>query len=196
MAAAVMVVCATFAASCDYQPYHATTKEETEEANALLRSLPSLEDTEALAERVIEQTTATATQLDPAVKWYWTGEQITGGCHQPFDYTDGMHTVFQTYMSHTPISDAAWPQVADKIRSIMVGTGIVEDPKSYKNQPGINGIRFSHESGTEINIRTITATKVAAIDVDTGCRLPRSPRTSTSPTSWVLPTPVSTSPTR
>jgi len=173
-----IILAAVATSACDYNPYPPPTAQERSSAAKTILTLPPLEDIEEQLRNAILETAALATQLDPAVQWRWS-TQIAGlGCGIAYDGTGGERKTFRSYLSDTPISDTNWPRVAERARSLAEQAGL-HDSQNYK--PGYHGVNFVQDGGTGFDVNS---NKVAVISADTGCRLPRAVKdTSSSATS-------------
>lgn len=149
--------------------YNPTTPDQATQATENLKTLPSLEDTEAQVRAIIEQIGARVSAIAPSLTWRWHHEPSQGNCSPPFDKSHGQIILMAKYISDTPIPEEAWAQIFAIARDAAIELGTTR-MEVFKDAPGDHDVRFYNETGTAIRIGTL---KAALISGATGCRLPR-----------------------
>ncbi|WP_405161514.1 LppA family lipoprotein [Nocardia sp. NBC_01499] len=178
---APMIALIAFTAGCGLtdKPYgEPTPPDDTTKAAETLKTLPSLEDTEARLKQAVEQIGTAATAINPALRWAWNRDRATLGCDKPYDQTNGQRAILQHYVSDTAISEQDWPRIEEATRTA-AATFEATQVQILQNKPGHHDVRFSSDDGTTFGISTQQA---AVITARTGCRLPKAGPESTSST--------------
>lgn len=173
---------ATGACGITEKPYgEPSSPTDTSHAVEVLKTRPSLEDSEQQLAQAVEHIAAAATALDAGIRWQWNDERSTLGCEKPFDQTDGQQVYLRFYLADRPISDQAWPQYQDQARTIAATAG-ASGFQVVQDKPGHHDVRFFGEDGTTFSVSTRDR---AVINARVGCRLPQNARTTSSsvPTS-------------
>ncbi|WP_433662686.1 LppA family lipoprotein [Nocardia sp. CA-128927] len=189
---AVLVAAAAIAASAcglTEKPYgEPSSATDTSHAAEVLKTRPSLEDSEKQLEQAVEQIAAAATSLDAGIRWQWNDQRSTLGCEKPFDQTDGQQVYLRFYLADRPISDEAWPRYQDQARTIAAAAGATGF-QVVQDKPGHHDVRFFGEDGTTFSV---SSQDKAVINARVGCRLPQNVRaTSTSAPTPLPPTTAS-----
>nr|WP_240945428.1 LppA family lipoprotein [Rhodococcus sp. HNM0569] len=158
-------------------PYEATGEQDTAAAAQRLTELPTLEATEAHAQRVAEELGAYITSLAPHLQWEWMDSRSQSGCHRPYDQTDGKLVAIPNYVAKGSIPDSIWPQALQRARELASELGATE-VETFHNEPGNRDVRFYSKEGTAIRFGDMGNT---LIGIDTGCRLPEAVANSAPP---------------
>ncbi|MFI5783158.1 LppA family lipoprotein [Nocardia sp. NPDC051570] len=149
-----------------------TSSQDTAAAAQRLLQRPSLEDSDAQLQGVVEQIGAAATELVPGLRWEWQRDKMRLDCSPPYDQTNGRMLNLRLYVStpNQPIPDNVWPQFIDRIRPIAATVGATA-PGTMQDQPGNHDVRFVNpDDGTTIKVGSQVATVIGGT---VGCRLPR-----------------------
>lgn len=149
-------------------PYEKSDPAVTTDSAAILKTLPSLEDTEAQLESAVVQIGAFVDTLVPGMRWTWIRERSVGGCGRPFDGTDGDDVQLKNYVSEGPIPDAVWPQVFEFATRVATAAGATK-VQTFHDDPDNHEVRFYSPERTAIFI----GSRGAVISASTGCRLPQ-----------------------
>ncbi|MFE3257049.1 LppA family lipoprotein [Nocardia sp. NPDC059229] len=163
-------------------PYKKTGPAETAQAEQVLRSRPTLEDTQARLTQAVKDLAAYASSLVPGMTWEWTNnDRQPGACAAPYDQTNGRDFSMPNYITnggdptHGGIPDAVWPQVREKARQLAADLGATEhDPFPFDEKPGDRNARYYGGNGTVLWLST------RGISSETGCRFRAADMTSTS----------------
>ncbi|WP_100483797.1 LppA family lipoprotein [Mycobacteroides abscessus] len=143
---------------------------QTEAAKALeeLKTLPSLEDTEARVQAAVDEIIAATTQLVPGVKWRKFDDRTIGNCEPPYDQSAGKRVFLPKYVSEVPVPEENWHQVYEIARKEAAEIGATKSD-ALQDIPGKHDFRFYNDTGTAIRIGSQKTAMVAGY---TGCRLP------------------------
>lgn len=148
---------------------HPPTSDEIAHAEAQMRKLPSLEETEPQLMALIQQIADAAEMVAPGLTWRPIVRHAQGklGCRGPYFETDGVSMVTDSLVSSVPISDAEWPEVLTIARDLAAPHGItvltvrIDEPGNHQV------ILHSPDHGNEIDIGTVEAARIGGL---TGCR--------------------------
>ncbi len=150
-------------------PGHPPTPDEIAHAEAQMRKLPSLQETEPQLMALIRQIADAAEAVAPGLTWRQYTRRAQGklGCRGPYSETDGVSMVTDSLVSSVPISDAEWPKVLTIARDLAAPHGItvltvrIDEPGNHQ------AILHSPDHGNEIDIGTLKAARIGGL---TGCR--------------------------
>ncbi|MTE14145.1 LppA family lipoprotein [Nocardia aurantiaca] len=183
-AAALTLAMIATITGCDSldNPYKKTGPAETAQAQQVLLSRPTFEDTHARVTKAVEDLAAYASSLVPGMTWHWTDkDRQPSACAAPYDQTAGRDFSLPNYVTeggdptHGGIPDAVWPQVREKARQLAADLGATQtDPVPVTETPGNREARFIGDNGTVLWLST------RVISSETGCRLLAADKTSTS----------------
>ncbi|MGW4350741.1 LppA family lipoprotein [Nocardia sp. NPDC004582] len=179
--AAAVIAMTTGCDSLDSE-YKKTGAADTAHAEQVLRSRPTLEDTQARLTQAVEDLAAYASSLVPGMTWKWMStDRQPAACGAPYDQTAGRDLYMPDYITqggdttHGGIPDAVWPQVREKARQLAADLGATEaDPLPITEKPGDRDARFIGNNGTVLWLST------RGITSETGCRLPAAEKAATS----------------
>ncbi|WP_280235024.1 LppA family lipoprotein [Nocardia cyriacigeorgica] len=169
MSIVVMVVLSGCGSRLD-DPDHPPTPDEIAHAEAMLRNLPSVQDTEHQLFALIQQIAAGAETVAPELDWEVKVDrgQNTLGCPGPYSKTNGVSMATDSSYSSTPITDDRWPEVLRVSRDLAAQHGITT-LTVRADEPGHHDITLhSPDHGNEITIGTREAALITGL---TGCRL-------------------------
>ncbi|MBF6438116.1 LppA family lipoprotein [Nocardia cyriacigeorgica] len=151
-------------------PNHPATPHDIAQAEAMMRQLPSVQETEqqlsALMWRIAEATRSVA----PALDWQPKTDRAQGtlGCPSPYSETDGVSMTADSIYSPVPIADAEWPEVLRITRDLAAQHGITA-LTVRADEPGHHDITLhSPDDGNEISVGSRKAALITGL---TGCRL-------------------------
>ncbi|WP_162958470.1 LppA family lipoprotein [Nocardia yunnanensis] len=164
-------------------PYKKTGPADTAQAEQVLRSRPTFEDTHTRVTNAVQDLAAYASSLVPGMTWKWTNtDRQPWSCGAPYDQTAGRTLNLPNYITeggdptHGGIPDAVWPQVREKARQLAADLGATQsDPVPTTETPGNREARFIGDNGTVLWLST------RGISSETGCRLLAADKASTSP---------------
>ncbi|MFI6045320.1 LppA family lipoprotein [Nocardia sp. NPDC051321] len=184
---ASMIALIALTAGCGLtdKPYgEPTPPDDTTKAAETLKTLPSLEDTEARLKQAVEQIATAASAINPALQWAWNRDRATLGCDKPYDQTYGQRAILQHYVSDTPISEQDWPRIEDATRTVAASFEATH-VQVLQNKAGHHDVRFFSDDGTTFGISTQAA---AVITARTGCRLPKAGAEAATSSTSARPT--------
>ncbi|MBF6327508.1 LppA family lipoprotein [Nocardia transvalensis] len=150
-------------------PDHPVTKEEIAHAEAEMRKLPSVEDTERQLSTVIQQIADATKNVAPELDWRIKPNRGQGtlGCPRAYMETDGVSMTTDDLISPVPIPDSRWADVLKVARDIAAQNGITTLTVRVDVAGRHDVILHSPDNGNEIGIGTY---KAALITGTTGCR--------------------------
>ncbi|MFD6352208.1 LppA family lipoprotein [Nocardia tengchongensis] len=162
--------------------YKKTDPAGTAQAEQVLQSRPTLEDTQARLTQAVKDLAAYASSLVPGMTWKWMStDRQPAACAAPYDQTAGRALYMPDYITqggdttHGGIPDAVWPQVREKAQQLAADLGATEtDPLPITEKPGDRNARFVGNNGTVLWLST------RGISSETGCRYPAADKTPTS----------------
>lgn len=142
----------------------------TEAAKALeeLKTLPSLEDTQAQLEGVIETITAEVAKIIPSVSWRRADNEALAGCNKPYDQSDG-HSWYapNTIASDVVVSEADWPKILEIAKATAARVNASEI-QVFQDKPGKHDIRLYGPAGLFVRVGYAGNLNIGGY---TGCRL-------------------------
>lgn len=152
------------------QPYEPTPPTDSAKALGVLKSLPSLEETQAQVQAAITQITATATQLIPTIKWETPQEGSGLSCQRPYEQTDGKgYLLPHEVAANVDVSESDWAKIQQAAKDAAAKLDATE-VQVMKNQPRNHDVGFYGPTGLFIKVSYGGNLVVAGY---TGCRLPR-----------------------
>lgn len=168
---AVVVAIAITTTGCHVEQPDAPTP-STDAANALdqLKSLPSLEDTEAAVKNAMNEITTAATKVNRSISWIPMHGDSTGNCESPYEQTDGKRIFLPDLVAEgARVSETEWTTIlaAAKAAAEKIGATNVQ---VIHDAPGNHDVWFSGPTGIFIKIGYQGN---LAISGYTGCRLPQ-----------------------
>lgn len=135
-----------------------------------LKALPSLEDTKAQVQAAMNEITAAASNVVPAIIWETANNADIGNCSKPYDQSDGQSAYLPNAIAnHVAISEHDWTPIleaATKAAAKLAAT----DSQVMQNKPGNHDVRFYGPAGISVGIGFEQSLVVTGY---TGCRLPR-----------------------
>ncbi|WP_171048136.1 LppA family lipoprotein [Nocardia cyriacigeorgica] len=143
--------------------------DEIAQAEAHMRALPSVHDSEAQLAAVIRQVADAVETAAPALEWQTTANRALGtlGCPSPYLETDGVSMTTDTLRSPTPINDDEWPSVITIARDTAAQHGMTS-LTVRADSPGRHDVVLSSpHNGDKITIITHGAAVITGV---TGCR--------------------------
>jgi len=165
----VVVSISLLATGCQMNnPYKPTDPTEASKAATSLSSLPSLEDTKIQVDAAIAELGKQITALVPSVTWNWSDEDSRGGCHPPYEQSDGEQILLRNYLSAAPIPEQDWKQAYDLAKKTADSLGATH-ATTFKDAPNDHDVQFSSSTGTVLRFGSKAS---ALITGSTGCRLP------------------------
>jgi hypothetical protein len=152
------------------QPYEPTPPTDAAKALGVLKSLPSLEDTQAQVQAAITQITAAASQLIPAITWETPQEGSGDNCERPYEQTDGKRYFLPNEVAaNVDVSESNWAKIQQAAKDAAAKLDAIE-VQVMKDQPGNHDVGFYGPTGLFIKVSYRGNLVVAGY---TGCRLPR-----------------------
>ncbi|RDI56003.1 LppA family lipoprotein [Nocardia mexicana] len=148
-----------------------TGPQDTAAAAQRLQQRPSLEDSAAQLQQLVEQIGAAATELVPGLRWEWQNDEMSKACPPPYDRTNGRILNLRLYVStpNTPLPDDIWPRFVERVRPLAATVGATA-PETMQDQTGKHDVRFVNpDDGTTIKIGSQATTVIGGT---VGCRLP------------------------
>lgn len=143
----------------------------TEAAKALeeLRALPSLEDTRAQLQSVINDITSAATQLNPSITWKAADNADIGNCSPPYDTSDGKSAYLPNAIAASiSITENDWDAILTSAKTIAARLGATE-VQVFHDDPGKHDVGIYGPGGIFIKMGYSGNLVVSGY---TGCRLP------------------------
>ncbi|UVO13957.1 LppA family lipoprotein [Mycobacterium sp. SVM_VP21] len=152
------------------RPYEPTAPSVAAEALAVLKSLPSFEDTQTQITATINEITAAAKQLIPSIGWETLDEGDGGNCERPYEQTDGKRYFLPDAVArNVPVSEQAWAKLEEAAKSAAAKLDATE-VQVMQNQPGNHDVGFHGPTGLFIKVGYRGNLVVSGY---TGCRLSR-----------------------
>ncbi|MEB3020220.1 LppA family lipoprotein [[Mycobacterium] crassicus] len=152
------------------QPYEPTPPSVAAEALAVLKSLPSIEDTQTQVAAAMNEITDAAKQLIPSIVFETLDEGDGGNCERPYEQTDGKRYFLPDAVARdVAVPEGVWQklqQAATEAASKLDATEV----QVMKDQPGDHDIGFYGPTGLFIKVGYRGNLVVSGY---TGCRLPR-----------------------
>lgn len=143
----------------------------TEPAKALdeLKSLPSLEDTQAAVQHAMNEITSAATKLDPSITWLPMHGDSTGNCEAPYEQTDGKRIFLPDLVANgAHVSESDWTTILAAAKAAAQKIGAT-DVQVIHDAPGNHDVWFTGPTGIYLKIGYQGNLVVSGY---TGCRLP------------------------
>ncbi len=165
------IVCATVLTGCGdrMNDPDRPSKEDIAHAEAELRQLPSVEDTERQLAVLLQRIADAAKTVAPELEWRTLRDRGQGklGCPSPYLETAGVSMTTDSLTSAVPITDDEWPRVLQAARDLAAETGITA-LTVRADTPGRHDITLhAPDHGNEITLGT---NKAALLTGLTGCR--------------------------
>ncbi|WP_046300638.1 LppA family lipoprotein [Mycobacterium sp. UM_Kg27] len=152
------------------QPYEPTPPSVAAEALAVLKSLPSLEDTRTQVADTMNEITAAARQLIPSIVWETLDEGDGGNCERPYEQTDGKRYFLPDAVARdVAVSEQTWVKLEEVAKSAAAKLEATE-VQVMQNQPGNHDVGFYGPTGLFIKVGYRGNLVVSGY---TGCRLPQ-----------------------
>ncbi|MEB3032993.1 LppA family lipoprotein [[Mycobacterium] nativiensis] len=152
------------------QPYEPTPPSVAAEAADVLRSLPSLEDTQAQVQAAMNEITAAAGQLISSVRWETLHEGSGGNCERPYEQTAGKRYFLPDAIAqNVDVSEQAWAKL-EQAAKVAAAKLDATEVQVMQNQPGNHDVGFYGPTGLFIKVGYRGNLVVSGY---TGCRLPR-----------------------
>ena len=134
-----------------------------------LKSLPSLEETQAALQAAIDQTTSAVSSIVPGITWSTGTNGSTVECDRP--YTDSAaRSVFlpNRIGENAAISEQQWAAIQDAAKAAAASMQATEI-QVMQDSPGNHDVGFYGPTGLFLKVAYRKALVVAG---NTGCRLP------------------------
>lgn len=169
LAALITVVTLSGCGSALDDPNRPPTPAEIAHAEAHMRKLPSLEETEPRLMALIRQIADATETVAPQLAWRQETNRGQGmlGCRGPYRETDGASMTTDSMFSPVPISDAEWPEVLTIARDLAAPHGITVLTVRFDEPGNHQVVLHSPDHGNEIKIGTVEAALITGL---TGCR--------------------------
>lgn len=168
---AAVVAAALAATGCHVkQPCEPTPPTEAAKALQVLKSLPTFEDTKAQVQAAMNEITAAASTLIPAITWETLDEGSGDNCERPYEQTDGKRYFLPDAVAeNVPVSEQDWAKIQEAAKEAAAKLDATE-VQVMKDQPGNHDVRFYGPTGISIGIGYRGNLVVSGY---IGCRLPR-----------------------
>ncbi|WP_167463851.1 LppA family lipoprotein [Nocardia brasiliensis] len=150
-------------------PHRPAAEEDIAHAEAMMRALPSVEDTERQLAALLQRIADAAKTVAPELEWRTISDRGQGklGCPSPYLETAGVSMTTDSLTSAVPISDSRWPDVLRLARDLAAEAGITA-LTVRADTPGRHDITLhSPDHGNEITLGTGAAAVLGGL---TGCR--------------------------
>lgn len=170
LSAAVVVIALTTSGCHVYQPQQPTPPADAAKALAVLKSLPSLEDTKVQVQGATDEIKAAASQLIPSITWETPTEGSGGTCLRPYEQTEAKdYFLPHEVAENVDVSEQNWAKLQEAAKESAAKIGATEI-RVMKNQPGNHDVGFYGPAGLFIKIGYAGNLGVSGY---TGCQLPR-----------------------
>jgi len=168
---AVLTVTALAAAGCRVnQPYEPTPPSDAAKALEVLKTLPSLEDTQARVQAAMNEITSAASKVIPAITWETAENADTGNCERPYEQTDGKDYFLPILAAnHVTVTEQDWAKILEAAKEAAAKLDATES-QVMQDKPGDHDVRFYGPARLSIGIGYQHSLVVTGY---TGCRLPR-----------------------
>ncbi|ULP47749.2 MULTISPECIES: LppA family lipoprotein [Mycolicibacter] len=167
---AVLAIVALTAGCHVSQPYEPTPPSVAAEALAVLKSLPSFEDTQTQVAATMNEITAAAKQLIPSIVWETLDEGDGGNCERPYEQTDGKRYFLPDAVARdVTVSEQAWAKLEEAAKAAAAKLDATEI-QVMQDQPGNHDVGFYGPTGLFIKVGYRGNLVVSGY---TGCRLPQ-----------------------
>lgn len=167
---AVLVIVALTAGCHVSQPYEPTPPSVAAEALNVLRSLPSLEETQSQVQAVMDEITTAASQFIPTANWETLHEGSGGRCERPYEQTEGKRYFLPDAIAqNVDVSEQAWARLEQAAKTAAAKLEATEI-QVMQDQPGNHDVGFYGPTGLFIKVGYRGNLVVSGY---TGCRLPQ-----------------------
>lgn len=150
------------------QPGPAASPTSTAAAVDQLKSLASLEDTKAQVQKAMNEITAAATRVVPALEWLPLHGETPNGCEAPFDRTDGQSIILPDLTAGADVTEPQWQAILAAAKQSAAKVGAT-DMQVMQDGPTHHDVGFYGPAGIFIKIGYQGNLVVSG---NTGCRLP------------------------
>lgn len=140
-----------------------------------LNALPSLEETQAQVQAVIDEIKAAASAQQPGLSWQSLHGETRGNCEGPLQNTDGKRLFLPDAVASAQLSDAQWAAVLQTARQSAARLGAT-DEQVMQDSPGHHDVWFTGPAGLSVKVAYKGNLVISGF---TGCRLPEEKRTAT-----------------
>lgn len=152
------------------QPYEPTPPSVAAEALNVLRSLPSLEETQIQVQAVMDEITTAASQFIPTANWETLHEGSGGRCERPYEQTEGKRYFLPDAIAqNVDVSEQAWARLEQAAKTAAAKLEATEI-QVMQDQPGNHDVGFYGPTGLFIKVGYRGNLVVSGY---TGCRLPQ-----------------------
>ncbi|MGE2721973.1 LppA family lipoprotein [Mycolicibacterium celeriflavum] len=157
----------------DQQPTASPTS--AVDARDQLNALPSLEETQAQVQAVIDEIKAAASGQQAGITWQSLHGETRGNCEGPFENTDGKRLFLPDAVASADLSDAQWEVVLATARQSAARLGAT-DEQVMQDNPGHHDVWFTGPAGLSVKVAYKGNLVISGF---TGCRLPQDRRSAT-----------------
>lgn len=152
------------------QPYEPTPPSVAAEALNVLRSLPSLEETQSQVQAVMDEITTAASQFIPTANWETLHEGSGGRCERPYEQTEGKRYFLPDVIAqNVDVSEQSWARLEQAAKTAAAKLDATEI-QVMQDQPGNHDVGFYGPTGLFIKVGYRGNLVVSGY---TGCRLPQ-----------------------
>ncbi|WP_420110384.1 LppA family lipoprotein [Mycolicibacter arupensis] len=152
------------------QPYEPTPPSVAAEALNVLRSLPSLEETQVQVQAVMDEITTAASQFIPTANWETLHEGSGGRCERPYEQTEGKRYFLPDVIAqNVDVSEQSWARLEQAAKTAAAKLDATEI-QVMQDQPGNHDVGFYGPTGLFIKVGYRGNLVVSGY---TGCRLPQ-----------------------
>ncbi len=152
------------------QPHEPNPSTDAAKASQVLKSLPSLEDTQAQVQAAIDEIKAAASQLIPSIAWETPSEGSGGTCLRPYEQTDGKDYFLPHQVAeNVDVSEQDWAKLQEATKASAAKVDATQ-MQTMKDQPRNHDVGFYGPTGLFIKISYQGNLVISGY---TGCRLPQ-----------------------
>ncbi|GFG73968.1 LppA family lipoprotein [Mycobacterium botniense] len=152
-------------------PYDHTPPSVAAKALEVLKSLPSLQDTQAQVQAAIDEIKTAASTLIPAISWETLNEGSgSSTCARPYEQSDGREYFFpRAVAENVVVSEQDWAKIQEAAKQAAAKLEATE-VQVMQNGPANHDVGFYGPAGLFIKVGYRGNLVVSG---STGCRLPR-----------------------
>jgi hypothetical protein len=151
-------------------PYDHTPPSVAAKALEVLKSLPSLQDTQAQVQAAIDEIKTAASTLIPSITWETPHEGSGLGCLRPYEQTDGRgYLLPDAVAENVVVSEQDWAKIQEAAKQAAAKLEATE-VQVMQNGPANHDVGFYGPAGLFIKVGYRGNLVVSG---STGCRLPR-----------------------
>ncbi|MDI3314401.1 MAG: LppA family lipoprotein [Mycobacterium sp.] len=151
-------------------PDQPTSPSVAAKALEVLKSLPSLEDTQTQVQAAMNEIKTAASTLIPGITWETPHEGSGSTCARPYEQSDGREYFPPDAVAvRVPMSEQDWAKIQEAAKRAAAKLDATE-VQVFQDKPGDHDVRFYGPTGISIGVGYRGNLVVSGF---TGCRLPR-----------------------